>query len=407
MAQVTWRSEGVVPFVKFFLRRVPPTTNSLSTCLATNVSNTGSYDLIAPIGKSPGEYLLEVRSSSDESVSGHVAVAIDRNCTPPSISDVIVETDWRGGTDQLVRWSSTGAVPEVSITLRNDRTILDVNGLARHVTNTGSQHVTVPIGRMPGSYLVEVRSTAEFSVRASAPVTIDRDCEPPTLGSVTSETEWEGGSTQLVRWSSSGAVPEVNLAIRKLSGLGILDISSLSCLARLVPNTGSASVVVPVGRAPGEYRVEVRSATDTSVKALGEPVMLDRTRLPPAIKDVTIQYAKSHGGSIQRVTWSSEGAVPEVTILLRRDGHFVSILCHKLENCGMHDVLVPIGRTPGEYFFEVRSCADNTVKASSSFIIDDEHRDRCVEVALLLLGLPPRLRLPYSLLLRIAIMSQS
>ena len=40
--------------------------------------------------------------------------------------------------------------------------------------------------------------------------------------------------------------------------------------------------------------------------------------------------------------------------------------------------------------------------ASDTFLIDDEHRARCVLYATLLLGLPAHLRLPYPILRRIA-----
>ena len=75
-------------------------------------------------------------------------------------------------------------------------------------------------------------------------------------------------------------------------------------------------------------------------------------------------------------------------------------------NTGSLDVTVPLGLTPGEYFFQVESKANTAVKSvSDAVIVDDARRHRCVAIGVLLLGLPQPLKLPYPLLRRIAILS--
>ena len=67
-------------------------------------------------------------------------------------------------------------------------------------------------------------------------------------------------------------------------------------------------------------------------------------------------------------------------------------------------ITVPTGLTPGKYHLEVQSTYNREVTAQSAdFTIDDEHRERCVRIGLLLLGLPPQFRLPYAIVRKIAV----
>ena len=71
-------------------------------------------------------------------------------------------------------------------------------------------------------------------------------------------------------------------------------------------------------------------------------------------------------------------------------------------------MLVPVGLTPGQYIVRIDSSVNSSVIADSAeFTIDDEHRERCVRYALLLLGLPSACRLPYALIRKVAPLSRS
>jgi len=67
-------------------------------------------------------------------------------------------------------------------------------------------------------------------------------------------------------------------------------------------------------------------------------------------------------------------------------------------------VLVPDGLTPRQYVVRVESSVNRHVFADSAeFTVDDEHRERCVRYALLLLGLPSACKLPYALIRKVAV----
>ena len=86
--------------------------------------------------------------------------------------------------------------------------------------------------------------------------------------------------------------------------------------------------------------------------------------------------------------------------------HSSTLRAYAITNTGWHDVTVPSGLTPGEYFVKVRSSTNAAANAiSDAVIVDDVRRDRCVTIGVLLLGLPQPIKLPYPLLRRIAILS--
>eukprot|EP00966_Prymnesium_polylepis_P304001 7023284-Prymnesium_polylepis.1 len=61
---------------------------------------------------------------------------------------------------------------------------------------------------------------------------------------------------------------------------------------------------------------------------------------------------------------------------------------------------------PGDFKVRVQSRGDRSVSAESrNFLIDDEHRARCVRNAILLLGLPLHMKLPYPILRTIAMLA--
>ena len=82
----------------------------------------------------------------------------------------------------------------------------------------------------------------------------------------------------------------------------------------------------------------------------------------------------------------------------------VQALVRRANNSGSHEVLVPDGLTPRQYVVRVESSVNRHVFADSAeFTVDDEHRERCVRYALLLLGLPSAYRLPYALIRKVAV----
>ena len=415
--QVTWSSTGDVPQIDVLLYH----GHYFLKTLCRNAPNIGSIAVRTPVGLTPGPYMLRVASNVNRhDVHASTPIEIDPDAVPPTISDVSVQqAEWVGGSQQNLTWTSQGDVPSINAQLYQGNAF--VKSLCRNAPNTGAATVTVPNGLTPGPYTLRVASTAAESlilglevlqpernvVNGTTAVSIDAGVVPPAISDVmVQQPQWHGGSSQQVSWSSQGSVPSVDLLLYRGGFF-------LKTLCRNASNTGSMSVGVPVGLTPGSHVLRVASNVNRHDVYGDAPIEIDPGGVPPAITDVSVPQnfvadaaVPCHAGSLQRVTWSSRGAVPSVHAQLFKDKFFVKTLFRNAPNTGSKEVTVPIGLTPGSYAIRVASSANTDAYAvSNPFAIDDEHRERCVHYALLLLGLPPQKALPYPIIRKIAVLA--
>ena len=237
---------------------------------------------------------------------------------------------------------------------------------------------------------------------------------PPAISNVALQhAEWRSGQVQQITWSSQGDVPSVNISLYRSSNSDInVPIRQLltACGQKYrFENSGRSMITLPAGLLPGEYHLEVSSSENCDVTAESAAFEVTCSGPPPAISNVALQQPIWHSGSQQQVTWSSQGDVPSVNISLyrlRSSNSVIDItsLAFHVENSGRSVVTVPTGLTPGKYELELKSSKNRAVTAKSAkFTVDDEHRERCVRIGLLLLGLPPQYRLPYGIIRKIAV----
>ena len=301
----------------------------------------------------------------------------------PLVLNVFTGTEWLGGSQQEVTWSSQGDVPTVMIQLRTAAGS-HIQLLKHNLANTGSHHITVPTGLVPGEYRVHVESsTADKVCAVSGIILIDHGKPQPAISDVTAASaEWLGGSQQKITWSSQGDVPNVSLSLYTAAG------SHIQLLHHGLANTGSCRITVPTGLIPGEYRVRAASRTADKVCAVSGIILIDHGKPQPAISDVTAASASAYilfcgnagfsgwlGGSQQEVTWSSQGDVPNVSLsLYTAAGSHIQLLHHNLANTGSCRITVPTGLIPGEYRVRAASRTADKVCAVSGIILIDHGR---------------------------------
>ena len=221
---------------------------------------------------------------------------------------------------------------------------------------------------------------------------------------------WRSGQQEVVTWSSQGEVPTVDVCLYE-HATNVTVRLLVKALERRVNNSGSHEVLVPAGLTPGQYVVRIESTVNRHVFADSAEFTIECAGSAPAISEVAVRQLIWHGGSRQQVTWSSQGEVPAVRICLYEHATNatslrlpVKTLVHEASNSNSHEVLVPDGLTPRQYVVRIESSVNRRVFADSAkFTVDDEHRERCVRYALLLLGLPSAYRLPYALIRKVAV----
>lgn len=426
---ITWKLQGDVPGVKLKLqderdfetfniydgRNLPITTNlSAGSCLVT-----------VPRGMIPGTYRVKVQSTASDAVHAHSGYfRIDEDRAPPALSAVTTGIEWTGGTRQLVTWSYQGDVPTVELHLcQAAETSMIARGTSLHAkfANEGSFVVIAPTGLPPGGYRVRVRSPLNHGVYSFSEALQLNQGVPPAILDVATSENWEGGTLQQITWRHQGSVGNVMVSLWA-DGMNFWAPGDerVMILHWRHSNSGSCSITVPTGFPPGAYRVKVQSSDCPAVSGTSRDLWIDRGCTPPEIMDVTTSQRIWHSASHQRITWRHRGAVPLVGVYLctkvtlsgggLRRPHVikrtVKTLQSGVENLGSCSVTVPSGLPPGTYHVEVLSSSARPIKASSAdFLIDDDHRERCVRYALGLLGLRRPRRLPYSVVKKIAVMA--
>ena len=337
----------------------------------------------------------------------------------PEISTAAVARPvWRTGQPEVVTWSSQGDVPAVNICLHLAPSGVTgrcafVKVLACHAKNSGSHEVLVPGGLTPGQYIVRVESSVNGSVIAdSAECTVVPTGALPAISAVSvAHPVWLSGQQEVITWDSQGEVPTVDICLHRASAGAWARRALAKILVCKASNCGSYELLVPGGLTPGQYVVRVESSVNRAVVADSAEFTVECTGSAPAISQAAVRQLIWHGGSRQQVTWGSQGEVPAVDICLHRApanarGHYAlaKVLILNTNNSGSHDVLVPVGLTPGQYIVRIDSSVNSSVIADSAeFTVDDEHRERCVRYALLLLGLPSAYKLPYALIRKVAV----
>ena len=424
--QVTWSSQGDVPSVTIILYQSGDSIAILPTCfLQHRVENSGCSMITLPAGLLPGEYYVEVMSSESHDVTADSAT-FEVTCSgpPPAILNVALQQPiWLSGSQQQVTWSSQGEVPSVTIALyKSDDSVINMPTcfLQHGAENAGCSMITLPAGLLPGQYYLQVKSSESRDVTAdSAAFEVTCSGPPPAISNVALQhEEWRSGQVQQVTWSSQGDMPIVQIHL--YSGEAPMPISEFSfpiCeLQCRVENSGCSMITLPAGLLPGKYHLKIRSSENCDVTADSATFEVTCSGPSPAISSVAPQQPIWHSGSQQQVTWSCQGDVPTVHIILYKssndsvmNGSYrimmpTCFLQHSVENSGRSVITVPTGLTPGKYHLEVQSTYNREVAAQSAdFTIDDEHRERCVRIGLLLLGLPPQFRLPYAIVRKIAV----
>ena len=327
---------------------------------------------------------------------------------------------WRTGQQEVVTWSSQGEVPTVNICLH--RAPSGARGrcafekvLASGAKNSGSREVLVPVGLTPGQYIVRIDSSVNSAVVAdSSEFAVECAGGAPVISEIVlQQLTWQGGSRQQVTWKSQGEVPAVDICLHHARGPDHAhDRRKLvKTLVRKANNTGSHEVSVPDGLTPGQYVVRIDSSVNGTVRSDSAEFTVVPTGALPAISTVAVARPVWRTGQQEVITWSSQGEVPTVDICLHRAPSGASgrcaiekVLASRAKNSGSRGVLVPVGLTPGQYIVRIDSSVNSAVIADSAeFTVDDEHRERCVRYALLLLGLPTACKLPYALIRKVAV----
>lgn len=329
---ITWSATGSLGNLRI---EYSVTNGSTWSLIAASAANTGSYSWTIP--NTPSNHcrvrITDVATGSISDIS-HAAFTI----TPAPALTVLSPNSgesWEVGSTHDITWSVQGTVGDVRIEYSTD------NGqswsqIVSSTTNDGSWGWTVPssvssvcrirISEASDGNPVDV-SDAAFTIYAPS----------VTLVSPNGGETWQEGTEHAVTWTTTGSVSNVHLEYSANAGGEWHDI------VLSTPNDGSYTWTVPATASTTCY-VRISEAADGAPADQSDATFTITAAPVPAAITVT---APNGGetlavGSQVSVTWSTQGAVGDVSIEYSSDnGDSWAEVIGGTANDGLHSWTVP------------------------------------------------------------------
>lgn len=303
---IRWSSTGISGNVRIDLNRTYP--GGTWTTIVTSAPNTGSYLRNVPTGSSTTAR-IRIVSLNNTSISDISNANFTINAGTVTVTSPNGGETWLEGTTDTIRWTSTGFTENVKIELNRTYPTGTWVALVASAPNTGSYPRNVPTGTTNTARIrisrvsradVNDVSNANFAISGGSIAVVS-----PNGG----ET-WLEGTTDTLRWTSSGFTENVKIELNRSypSGTWVTLVAS-------APNTGSYPRNVPTG-ATTSARVRISRVSRADVN--------DISNANFTIQGPTITVLDPNGGETwiegtqDTIRWSSTNLNENVKIELNR-----------------------------------------------------------------------------------------
>ena len=361
---IKWNSSGSPgSYVKIELLKA----GVLNRVIISSTLNDGSHPWLIPATQVWGtDYKIRITSTTNPVYSD----TSDSSFTIPAPSFSVVSPNggekWIRGTTQTIKWNSTESPGSyVKIELLKAGVLNRV--IISSTLNDGSHPWLIPATQIPGvDYKVKITST----INASNSDTSDNNFIIPapsiTVASPNGGENWRRGTTQTIKWSSSGSPGSyVKIELLKAGVLNRVIISSTL-------NDGSHPWLIPATQVWGtDYKIRITSTTN--------PVYSDTSDNNFTIPAPSFSVVSPNGGekwirgTTQTIKWNStESPGSYVKIELLKAGVLNRVIVLATLNDGSHPWLIPATQTLGtDYKVKVTSTSNlsYTDMSNSNFSI--------------------------------------
>ncbi|MCP4536094.1 MAG: DUF362 domain-containing protein [Chloroflexi bacterium] len=257
--QIRWASTGDVGNV-----RLEYTTDGFTSShtITGSTANTGAYTWTIPADPSDS-VLVRVRSAISTTISDTNDVAF-RIVLPPLPPTLTLQAPnggqiWTAGTQEQIRWASTGDVGNVRLEYTTDG-FTSSHTITVSTLNTGAYTWTIPADPSD-SVLVRISTlTATISDTSDVAFSIVSPLPPPTLTlqAPNGGQVWTAGTQEQIRWASTGDVGNVRLEYTTDG------FTSSHTITGSTANTGAYTWTIPADLSDSVL-VRVSSALTTTI----------------------------------------------------------------------------------------------------------------------------------------------
>ncbi|MBI3949628.1 MAG: hypothetical protein HY314_04140 [Acidobacteria bacterium] len=262
MQTITWTSSNVSGNVKIALSRSG--IGGPFETLFADTTNDGSEPWMVS-GTTSSNCFVKISSVGNPAVSDLSNAAFTISAAPTPTITVVAPNggeNWQTGTAQTIQWTSSNVSGNVKIELSRSGVGGPYETLFADTTNDGSQSWTVA-GATSSNCFVKISSVANAAV-SDLNNTAFTISAPPTGPSITvlvpnGGEQWQIGTTQTIRWTSSGISGNVKIRLSRNGG------SSYTAIFNSVANTGSIPWTVTGPTAP-QCKIQIVSLNDPTIR---------------------------------------------------------------------------------------------------------------------------------------------
>lgn len=259
---VTWTNSNVTGNVNIILST--DGGNTFPIILLSSVQNNGSAVVKVPDNLS-SICRIKIESVSDTTIfglnPGNFSIVAKPSIT---ISAPNAGAQWKVGSAATIMWVPVNVTGNVNIKLSIDGGTTFPILLAENSANDGNETITVP-DNPSSACRVRIESVVDtsifalspgnFSILASSNVTV-------TITSPQTGTNWLSGTAQVISWTSSANIGNVNIKLSTDGGKAFPVI-----LASNTPNDGNETVTVP-NITSLDCKIKIESASDSTISSV-------------------------------------------------------------------------------------------------------------------------------------------
>ncbi|MFX1502848.1 MAG: GPI anchored serine-threonine rich family protein, partial [Promethearchaeota archaeon] len=242
---ITWTTTGSISFIDIdIMKDVTLMDQVIGTV------NDGSYNwsipIDAPLGNDWWVILYDNADAATYDFSDDFEIV---EMTSISLTSPTGGETWDAGTTHEITWTWTGSFSNVDIFLYSGATLVDT--IASNDPNDGSHSWNIPsntpAGKMYWIAVVQVGGieAADWSTFFNITSSIVRSI---TITRPTESSSWNVGDTEIIRWTSTGSIPSVDIILAKGEG----DSATIEYEFYGITNTGQYSWSIPSNAKTGD-----------------------------------------------------------------------------------------------------------------------------------------------------------
>ncbi|HYN44927.1 MAG TPA: Ser-Thr-rich GPI-anchored membrane family protein [Candidatus Limnocylindrales bacterium] len=355
---IVWNLSGIWPYVRIELLK-----GSVNSTLTSNTSNNGSHRWLIPAAQAPGtDYRIKITGAGTSTYTFTTSNYFTISSPAPSIAVLSPNRgeNWTRGTTQTIKWNSTGN-PGAYVKIELMKAGVWKSTIILSTPNDGSHPWLIPVTQIPGTdYKIKITSTTNAAYTDTSDNTFTIPTPNITVSTPKGGETWRRGTTQTIKWNSSGS-PGAYVKI-ELMKAGVAN----RVIIAITPNDGTHPWLIPATQTPGtDYKVRITSTTNASYNDTS-----DNSFTIPAPSFTVVSPNSSDSwirGTTKTIRWNStESPGSYVKIELLKAGVSNRLIIASTLNDGSHPWLIPAAQIPGtDYKVRVTSTVNVSINDTS------------------------------------------